>query len=134
MGAEQIPDNAEEAKAQGWHMVCVLPCRTVPDNLIALITVHFEHTASGTLFTYKGRRIEAQTQAALWVKNFKWSTEGRDVLLRTLFSKNPALHRFVREVLRQYMPPEALAKRKKHRIQKNRQPPDPLVGRTFHNA
>lgn len=120
MASDRIPDNAEEALAQGWHMVCVIPHRTDPPNLIELILPHFEHVAYNVMFTHKGRTIEARNQSALWVKNFRWSVEGRNVLLRALFSKNAAMTRFLREILGQFMPPTAIAKRVKNKPYKSR--------------
>jgi hypothetical protein len=110
---DEIPDSAQEAKAQGWHMVCVCPCPTQPADLIEIILPHFKRIAFDVPFTHKGRGIEARNQAALWVKGFKWSIEGRNVLLGILYSPNSQLHPFVREILEPYLGREVLAKRRK---------------------
>lgn len=101
--AAAIPTCAQDAQAQGWHMICVVPTSPLnPTNLLDLIYPHFEENAQ-LKFTYKNRVLDCN-QFAVWVKGFKWSCEGRDVLLKAFFDENVELKRFVREIMKIFMP------------------------------
>lgn len=92
-----VPADAYQAKVQGWHMVCVLPCTTNPAGLLDELKTHFVEVAH-LPFTYKGKSFP-EGQTALWVWGFRQSPRGRSLLHQALDRNPDLLRRFVLEIL-----------------------------------
>lgn len=100
---ETIPDNAQDALAQGWHMVCVTPSQFEPEILL-LILVHCEKQARFK-FTRNGKVPHGEANYPLWIRGFKWSPESRrDLLILFFEKKEKELYLFIRKIFSVHMP------------------------------
>lgn len=99
-----IPSCADEAYAQGWRMVCVLPVNLYPSDLLEQILEQFEAVAYFP-YTRTNGFPNGDENRPVWVKGFNGTDEGQRVLLAAFFvSSNHELYRFIREVMAECMP------------------------------
>lgn len=105
-----IPSCAQEARAQGWRMVCVSPVKLHPENLLEVILEQFEEVAYFP-FTYKDGYPHGEQNRPVWVKGFKATSEAQRVLIAAFFEgSNRALYRFLREAMRECVPEVRLSR------------------------